>query len=107
MYIEIRVQWTINLCIYSVYWIMSHHKIMNRTLLLREFFCDTNITIFFKYLMNESWDIVYTEGAQKAFTWFQGVMDLFFDNSFQKRILTMTYRNRFNWMTKNMRTQIT
>ena len=44
--------------------------------------------------MNETWDIVYTEGAQKAFTWFQGVMDLFFD-CFQKRIL-----NRFNWMTK-------
>ena len=57
--------------------------------------------------MNETWDIVYTEGAQKAFTWFQGVMDLFFDNCFQKRIITMTYRNRFNWMTKKMRTQIT
>ena len=48
--------------------------------------------------MNETWDIVYTEGTQKAFTWFQGVMDLFFDNCFQKRILTMTYRNRYNWM---------
>ena len=57
--------------------------------------------------MNETWDIVYTEGAQKAFTWFQRVMDLFFDNSFQKRILTMTYRNRYNWMTNKMRTQIT
>ena len=34
--------------------------------------------------MNETWDIVYTECAQKAFTWFQGVMDLFFDNCFQK-----------------------
>ena len=49
-------------------------------------------------------DIVYTEGAQK---WFQEVIDLFFYNSFQKRILTMTYRNRYNWMTKKMRTQIT
>ena len=25
--------------------------------------------------MNETWDIVYTEGAQRAFTWFQGVRD--------------------------------
>ena len=57
--------------------------------------------------MNETWDIVYIEGAQKAFTWFQGVMDLFFDNRFQKRILTMIYRNRFNWMTKQTCTQIT
>ena len=50
--------------------------------------------------MNETCDIVYTEGAQKAFTRFQGVMDLFLYASFQKRILAMTYRNRYNWMTK-------
>ena len=75
--------------------------------IIKRNFCDKNITKFSKYLMNETWDIVYTEGTQKAFTWFQGVMDLFFDNCFQKRILTMTYRNRYNWMTKKMRTQIT
>ena len=51
--------------------------------------------------MNEIWDIVYTEGAQKAFTLFQGVMDLFFDNSFQKGILTTTLCNRYICMTKN------
>ena len=72
-----------------------------QNIIIKRIFCDKNITKFSKYLRNETWDIVYTEGgAQKAFTWFQGVMDLFFDNSFQKLILTMTYHNCFNWMTK-------
>ena len=32
------------------------------------------------------WDIVYEESTQVAFTWFQGVIDLFFDKCFQKRL---------------------
>ena len=32
---------------------------------------------------------------------------IFLNNSFQKRIFTMTYRNRYNWTTKKMRTQMT
>ena len=86
---------------------MSHHKNNKQNTIIKRHLCDKNITKLSKYLMNETWDIVYTEGAQKAFTWFHGVMDLFFILVFKKRILTMTYRKRYNWMTKKMRTQIT
>ena len=68
--------------------------------------CDKNVTLFNRYLANETWDIVYREVAQKAFTWFQGVRDLFFDKCFQKQPYILTYRNRYTWMTDKLRTQI-
>ena len=42
-----------------------------------------------------------------SFKWFQGVIDLFLDKCFQKRLFKMTYQNCYPWMTNGMRTRIT
>ena len=74
---------------------------------MKRSFCEKNIAQFSHNLKNETWDIVYEESTQVAFTWFQGVIDLFFDKCFQKRLFKMTYQNRYPWMTNEMRTRIT
>ena len=69
--------------------------------------CDRNVAQFICYLTNETWDIVYGEGAHDAFTWFQGLIDLFFDKCFSKPSHILTYQNRYKWMINNkLRTQI-
>ena len=65
---------------------------------------DRNVAQFICYVTNEKWDIVYGEGAQKAFTWFQGLIDLFFDKCFPKQSHILTYRNRYKWMINELRT---
>ena len=84
--------------------VMPHNNKQNT--ITKRNFCDKNVTLFNRYLENEAWDIVYREGVQKAFTWFQGVIDLFFDKCFQKQPYILTYRNRYTWMTNKLRTQI-
>ena len=83
---------------------MPHNNKQNT--ILKRNLCDKNVTLFNRYLENETWDIVYREDAQKAFTWFQRVIDLFFDKCFQKQPCILTYRNRYTWMTDKLRTQI-
>ena len=68
--------------------------------------CNRNVKQFNRYLENEAWDIVYREGVQKAFTWFQGVIDLFFDKCIKKQHCILTYRNRYTWMTDKICNQI-
>ena len=68
--------------------------------------CDRNVEHFISYLANETWDIVYEGDAQKAFMWFQGLIDLLFDKCFPKQSHILTYRNRYKWMTNKLRTQI-
>ena len=99
-------------------YISDHHAIFclfNETKLqdykqnstMKRSFCEKNIAQFSHNLKNETWDIVYEESTQVAFTWFQGVIDLFFDKCFQKRLFKMTYQNGYPWMTNEMRTRIT
>ena len=86
-----------------------HHAILclfNETKLKRSF-CEKNIAQFSHNLKKETWDIVYEESTQVGFTWFQCVIDLFFDKCFQKRLFKMTYQKRYPWMTDEMRTRIT
>ena len=84
---------------YSVCLMKLNYKITNRIRPRNDSFCERNIAQF--------WDIVYEESTQVAFTWFQCVIDLFFDKCFQKRLFKMTYQNRYPWMTDEMRTRIT
>ena len=64
------------------------------------------IAMLIHFLRYEDWNIVHQGRAQQGFTWFQGAIDLIFDKCFQKRTFAMTYRNRYTWMTKKLRTQI-
>ena len=68
---------------------------------------EKNIAQFSHNLKKETWDIVYEESTQVAFTWFQGVIYLFIDKGFQKLLFIMTYQNRSPWMTDEMLTRIT
>ena len=68
--------------------------------------CDRSVEHFIWYLANETRDIVYEGDAQKAFMWFQGLIDLLFDICFPKQSHILTYRNRYKWMTNKLRTQI-
>ena len=98
-------------------YISDHHAIfciMNNTVnqankqyVTKRNYCDKHIAQFCNYLMHETWEDLGELGAQKAFTWFQGAIDLMFDKCFQKRTFAMTYRNRYVWMTNKLRTQIT
>ena len=74
---------------------------------MRHSFCDRNIPIFTRYLKKETWDIAYEEKTQVVLTWFQSIIDLFFDKCFQKRSFKMTYQTRYPWLTDDLRTRIT
>ena len=52
--------------------------------------CEKNVTLFNRYLENKAWHSVYRDGVQKAFTWFHGVIDLFFDKCFRKQPYILT-----------------
>ena len=84
---------------------VSQHNNKQNTIIKRNL-CDKNVEHFISYLTNETWDIVYEGDAQKAFMWFQGLIDLFFDKCFPKQSHILTYRNRYKWMTNKLRTQI-
>ena len=38
---------------------------------------------------------------------FQSIIDDYFKESFKKQMVTITYRNRYPWMTNSLRTKIT
>ena len=68
--------------------------------------CEKNIARFNRSLQRETWDLVYTQGTQKGFTWFQRSVNLLFDKCFSKQTYPITYRNRYPWMTNELRAKI-
>ena len=68
--------------------------------------CEKNIARFNRSLQRETWDLVYTQGTQKGFTWFQRSVNLLFDKFFNKQTYPITYRNRYLWMTNELRAKI-
>ena len=67
---------------------------------------EINIARFNRSLQCETWDLVYTQGTQKGFTWFQRSVSLLFDKCFNKQTYPITYGNRYPWMTNELRTKI-
>ena len=65
-----------------------------------------NISKFRKYLKDESWDNIDYSGTHKAFTDFQGLINSYFDKCFQKQTFTITYKNRYPWMTNSLRNKV-
>ena len=89
----------------TVILVPQHNNKQKKTVIKRNL-CDRNVEHFISYLANETWDIVYEGDAQKAFMWFQGLIDLLFDKCFPKQSHILTYRNRYKWMTNKLCTQI-
>ena len=69
-------------------------------------FCKRNISKFCKFLKNELWNNIYYSGTQEAFTEFQLLINNHFNKSFNKQTFTLTYKNRYPWMTNSLRTKI-
>ena len=84
---------------------VPQHNNKQKTVIKRNL-CDRNVAQFICFLTNKTWDIVYEEDAQNAFTWFHGLIDLLFDKCFPKQSHILTYRKRYKWMTNKLRTQI-
>ena len=68
--------------------------------------CKRNISKFCKFLKNELWNNIYYSGTQEAFTEFQLLINNHFYMSFNKQTFTLTYKNRYPWMTNSLRTKI-
>ena len=58
-------------------------------------------------MQKESWGNIYYLSTQEAYTYFQTLIDYYFKESFIKQAVTITYRNRYPWMTNSLRTKIT
>ena len=65
-----------------------------------------SISKFTKSLTNQSWISINILDVQSAFSWFQRVIDLHFEEHFPKQTFTMTYKTRLPWLTEKLRTQI-
>ena len=61
---------------------------------------------FVNFLMNEVWNNIYYSGTREAFTEFQRLINNHFNKSFNKQTFTLTYKNRYPWMTNSLRTKI-
>ena len=81
----------------------SHNKPQTFT---KRNYCEENIARFNQCLLSETWDLVYTQDTKKGFTWLQGLVDLFFVKCFPKQTYTITYKNRYPWMTNELRANI-
>ena len=70
---------------HAIFCILKTHKSQSLSLLL-------NITYarFIRNLQRETWDLVYTQGTQKGFTWFQRSVNLLFDKCFNKQTYPIT-----------------
>ena len=49
----------------------------------------------------------YYLSTQEAYTYFQTLIDYYFKESFKKQAVTITYINRYPWMTNSLRNKIT
>ena len=58
-------------------------------------------------MQKESWGNNYYRTTQEAYTYFQTLIDYYFKESFKKQAATITYRNRYPWMTNSLRNKIT
>ena len=65
-----------------------------------------SISKFTKSLTNQSRISINILDVQSAFSWFQRVIDLHFEEHFPKQTFTMTYKTRLPWLTEKLRTQI-
>ena len=85
----------------------STHIKANASQVTKRSFCNKNIENFRRCWNNQSWNFVYeSEDLQAAFSRFQGVIDVHFNSNFKLHTFKRTYRNRHQWMTEALRTQI-
>ena len=55
---------------------LQHYK---QNTFMKRCFCERTIAQFSHNLKEETWDIVYEDSIQTAYTWFQGIIDLFLE----------------------------
>ena len=78
----------------------------NKQTVTKRNYSQKSISKFTKSLTNQSWISINILDVQSAFSWFQRVIDLHFEEHFPKQTFTMTYKTRLPWLTEKLRTQI-
>ena len=66
-------------------------------------FSQNAISRFIKCVRGQSWNSLDSLDVQNAFSSFQRVIDLHFEEHFPKRTVTMSYKNRLPWLTEKLR----
>ena len=69
-------------------------------------FSQKAISRFTKCVRGQTWISLDSLDTQNAFSWFQRVIDLHFEEHFPKQTITMSYKNCLSWLTEELRTQI-
>ena len=91
----------------AVFCILNDTTVFNdKHVYIKHNFCKRNISKFCKFLKNELWNNIYYSGTQEAFTEFQLLINNHFNKSFNKQTFTLTYKNRYPWMTNLLCTKL-
>ena len=92
---------------YAVFCINNSINVrQEKQIMTKRNYSQKSIYTFIKGLKNQSWISLDMLDVQNAFSWFQLVIDLHFEEHFPKQTFTMSYETRLQWLTEQLRTQI-
>ena len=92
---------------YAVFCINNSINVrQEKQIMTKRNYSQKSIYRFIKGLKNQSWISLDMLDVQNAFSWFQRVIDLHFEEHFPKQTFTMSYKTRLPWLTEQLRTQI-
>ena len=92
---------------YAIFCISNTIKMtVDKQTITKRNFSQKAISRFTKCVRSQSWISLDSLDTQNAFSWFQRVIDLHFEEHFPKQTITMSYKNRLPWLTEKLRTQI-
>ena len=91
----------------AVFCVLNDTTVFNdKHVYIKRNFCKRNISKLCTFLKNKLWNNIYYSGTQESFTEFQRLINNDFNKSFNKQTFTVTYKNRYPWMTNSLRTKI-
>ena len=87
---------------YAIFCISNTIKMtVDKQTITKRNFSRKAISRFTKYVRGQSWISLDSLDAQNAFSWYQRVIDLHFEEHFPKQTITMNYKNRLPWLTES------
>ena len=80
----------------------------NDNTVVKIIFCQKNIAKFNKYLKHADWNQVYSSNdTSESYTLFHTIVNTVFNTVFPEIKYTVTYKNRYPWLTNALRKSIT
>ena len=84
----------------------SEKRKQNQYRYVKRNFTNKSIKSFIRCLNRNKWDNIYHCDIKTALIRFQDLFNLNFGKCFIQKTVTMNYKNRYPWMTANLRSQI-